>query len=47
MPNPTKQAVREYLTQRREQGGPPPTPEQIRRELGWTMIQAERKQDKR
>lgn len=32
---PTQQQVRDYMQQRRESKEPPPTPEQIRRELGW------------
>lgn len=39
---PTKQQLREYLYARHRSPAPPPTPEQIRRELGWSMIPAAR-----
>lgn len=32
---PTQQQVRNYMQQRAQSKEPPPTPEQIRRELGW------------
>jgi hypothetical protein len=35
---PTKQQLREYLYSRHQAKEPPPTPEDIRRELGWHMI---------
>lgn len=35
---PTHQQVREYLARRRTEGKPPPTPEEIRRQLGWGML---------
>jgi len=34
---PAKEAVRHWLADRRVAGAPPPTPEQIRRELSWGM----------
>lgn len=40
MPNvthPPKQVVREYLERRTREAKPPPTPEEIRRQLGWGM----------
>ncbi len=36
--HPPKQAVRAYLEQRKRDGSPPPTPEEIRRQLGWGMM---------
>ena len=39
---PPKQSVREYLEQRTHSEDPPPTPEEIRRQLGWAIIEAER-----
>lgn len=39
---PTKQKLREYLYARQRSPEPPPTPEQIRRELGWRMTQPTR-----
>lgn len=35
---PPKQAVRAYLEQRKRAGSPPPTPEEIRRQLGWGLM---------
>ncbi|CAN5408351.1 hypothetical protein BH11PSE11_BH11PSE11_00020 [soil metagenome] len=35
---PSKQQVREWLSQRREAHTPPPDIAQIRRELGWNLI---------
>lgn len=34
---PSKEHLREYLAQRHKSQNPPPTPEQIRRELGWKL----------
>lgn len=36
--HPPKQAVRAYLERRKRDGSPPPTPEEIRRQLGWGMM---------
>lgn len=36
--HPTKESVREYLERRTWSPEPPPTPEEIRRELGWKTI---------
>lgn len=35
---PPKDLVRAYLAQRLRERRPPPTPEEIRRRLGWTML---------
>jgi len=35
---PTKEAVRSYTQQRTREKSPPPTPEQIRRQLGWGLV---------
>ena len=35
--NPPKHLVREYLARRSRDPQPPPTPEEIRRQLGWGM----------
>lgn len=37
MHNPTKHQVRAYLERRSRDPKPPPTPEEIRRQLGWGM----------
>lgn len=39
---PTKEQVREYMERRQEQHQPPPTQEEIRRQLGWDLIEMER-----
>ncbi|QNA88747.1 hypothetical protein G4G28_09990 [Massilia sp. Dwa41.01b] len=36
--NPPKHLVREYLERRSRDPKPPPTPEEIRRQLGWEMV---------
>jgi len=36
--HPSKHAVREYLARRSRDSNPPPTPEEIRRQLGWGML---------
>lgn len=36
--HPPKHLVREYLQRRKRAAGPPPTPEEIRRQLGWEMM---------
>lgn len=38
--NPPKHLVREYLARRARDPQPPPTPEEIRRQLGWAMADA-------
>jgi hypothetical protein len=42
--HPDKQAVRSWLHQRQAEHAPPPTPEQVRQELDWKLIEAERRQ---
>jgi hypothetical protein len=39
---PTNEQVRNWMQQRQAVRTPPPVPEQIRRELGWQLIEAER-----
>lgn len=39
---PSNQQVRDYMAQRREDRTPPPSQEEVRRQLGWTMLVAER-----
>lgn len=36
--HPTKHVVREYLERRARDPKPPPTPEEIRRQLGWGLM---------
>jgi hypothetical protein len=40
---PPKDLVRAYLAQRLRERRPPPTPEEIRRRLGWGMLLPELK----
>lgn len=37
--HPSKEQVRQFMAQRRTEKTPPPSPEQIRRELGWGLMQ--------
>jgi hypothetical protein len=39
---PTPQAVRTWMHQRQADRSPPPSPEQVRMELGWKLVEAER-----
>ncbi|HEU4373327.1 MAG TPA: hypothetical protein VFS02_07550 [Telluria sp.] len=36
--HPTKHSVRAYLERRARDPKPPPTPEEIRRQLGWGLM---------
>lgn len=36
--HPPKQLVRAYLERRKRESQPPPSPEEIRRELGWGLL---------
>ena len=36
--HPSKHAVREYLERRSHEDKPPPTPAEIRRQLGWELL---------
>lgn len=38
---PTKDQLQQYLMDRRTKGGPPPTPAQVREQLGWALLHAE------
>lgn len=39
--HPTKEQVRAYMVAREHAHRPPPTPEEIRRQLGWQLAPAE------
>ena len=43
MSHPTKQVVRAYLERRTRDPKPPPSPEEIRRQLGWGLTFPEMK----
>lgn len=47
MSQPRKEQVRDWLDRRQAEHTPPPTPEQIREQLGWRLIQAERKEQEK
>lgn len=36
--HPTKEQVRSFMQQRQVERKPPPSPEEIRRQLGWAML---------
>jgi len=40
---PSKYLVRAYMERRSHEVKPPPTPEEIRRQLGWGMVLFEQK----
>jgi hypothetical protein len=42
-PTPTKEQVREYLKHRRQERTPPPDIKEIRRQLGWDLVDADRR----
>jgi hypothetical protein len=37
--HPDKEQVRAWMAHRQEQPAPPPAPEEIRRQLGWWLVQ--------
>ena len=41
--HPPKHLVREYLERRTREAKPPPSPEEIRRELGWGLLSTDTK----
>lgn len=41
--HPSKHAVRAYLERRAHEVKPPPTPDEIRRQLGWGLMAFEQK----
>jgi hypothetical protein len=44
---PTKEQVRDYMDRRRAEHKPPPTQEEIRRRIGWELIEMERDERRR
>ena len=44
---PSKEQVREYMARRQAQHQPPPSCQEIRRQLGWELVEAEREQRSR
>lgn len=36
---PNKQQIRDYMAQRQQQRTPPPSIDEIRRQLGWGLLQ--------
>ena len=45
--HPSKEVVREYLERRNQEAVPPPTPEEIRRQLGWGLVMFDERTDQR
>jgi hypothetical protein len=43
---PTKQQVREYMERRQAEHTPPPSRDEIRRQLGWDLIAQQRNEQK-
>ena len=43
--HPTKQLVRDYMDSRTRSDDPPPTSDEIRRQLGWFMLPQNRQPD--
>jgi hypothetical protein len=39
---PTNEQVRSWMQQRQADRSPPPAPDEIRRQLGWGLVEAER-----
>lgn len=44
---PTNEQVRSWMQQRQADRSPPPTPEEIRTQLGWRLVEAEREETNR
>ena len=44
---PTKEQVREYLKRRVAEHSPPPNAKEIRRQLGYDLLEAQRQQQAR
>lgn len=44
---PTNEQVRNWLQQRQADRLPPPSPDEIRRQLGWHLVEAEREKTNR
>ena len=44
---PSKEQVREYMARRQAQHQPPPSCQEIRRQLGWELVEAEREESSR
>lgn len=44
--HPSKQLVRDFMDARTRSTEPPPTPEEIRRQMGWHLIPANRRPDR-
>lgn len=40
--HPSKELVRDWMRQRQGEHRPPPTLDEIRRQLGWELVEAER-----
>jgi hypothetical protein len=47
MSQPSKEQIRQWQQERIKAHKPPPDPAQVRRELGWSLLEAERNQRRR
>jgi hypothetical protein len=43
--HPSKYAIRQYMERRSHETRPPPSPEEIRRQLGWGLVLFDDKMD--
>lgn len=43
--HPSKYVIRQYLERRSHENRPPPSPEEIRRQLGWGLVLFDDKMD--
>lgn len=44
--HPSKQLVRDFMDARTRSDDPPPSPDEIRRQLGWFMLPQNRRPDR-
>jgi hypothetical protein len=47
MTQPTKEKVRKWQEKNRQDHRPPVSPEQAKRELGWDLVRAQQKKNKK
>lgn len=44
---PTNEEVRSWMQKRQAEQVPPPAPDEVRRQLGWHLVEAEREETNR
>jgi hypothetical protein len=47
MADSEKQKARNWIEQRKQERGPPPSQEEIRRQMGWDLVEQARKERER